>query len=196
MIILMACFSYLFGAIPTGYILYRLSEKKDIRRFGSQSMGATNVLRLKGWRHALFVACVDILKGVLPVYLALRISLDQNYALLCGFLAVLGHCFPVYVKFKGGKGVATSVGVYIVIALKPLLCVAAIFLTVVILTRYVSLGSILGSSFIPLSILFFDGSVEMIYLSLAISFLVIFKHRENVVRLIKGNERKLGEKVS
>ena len=119
--ILFAIFSYMFGSFPTGYVLYFFSEKKDIRGFGSQSIGATNILRLKGWTFAIPVIFMDILKGFLPVFLALKLFPDKNFALLCGFLAVLGHCFPIYIKLRGGKGVATAVGVYLVLALKPLL---------------------------------------------------------------------------
>ena len=125
--ILFAILSYLFGAFPTGYILYYLSEKKDIRGYGSQSIGATNILRLKGWFFTIPVIFVDILKGFLPVFLGLKLFPDNRFALLCGFLAVLGHCFPVYIRFKGGKGVATSVGMYVALAFKPLLIGIAVF---------------------------------------------------------------------
>lgn len=192
--ILFAIASYLLGAFPTGYILYYLSEKKDIRGYGSQSMGATNMLRLKGWFFAIPVILVDILKGFLPVFFALKIFPDKRFALLCGFLAVLGHCFPVYIRFKGGKGVATSVGMYAALAFKPLLVGIAVFVLVIALTRYVSLGSILAMLSLPISIYLIQGNQEVAILGIAIFLLIVIKHSGNIRRLVGGNERKLGER--
>lgn len=192
--ILFALLSYLFGSFPTGYILYYLSEKKDIRGYGSQSIGATNIFRLKGWIFAIPVIFVDILKGFLPVFLALKLFPDKRFALLCGFLAVLGHCFPLYIKLKGGKGVATSVGVYLVLAFKPLLIGIVVFLIVIALTRYVSLGSIMAMLSLPLSIYFIQGNQEAAILSIAIFLLIVIRHGGNIRRLVDGNERKLGKK--
>ncbi len=192
--ILFAVASYLFGAFPTGYILYYLSEKKDIRGFGSQSMGATNVLRLKGWFYAIPVIIVDILKGFLPVFFALKLFPDKRFALLCGFLAVLGHCFPIYIKFKGGKGVATSVGMYSSLAFTPLLVGIAVFVIVIALTRYVSLGSILAMLSMPISIYFIQGNLDIAILGIAIFLLIVIKHGDNIRRLVDGKERKFGEK--
>ena len=192
--LLFALFSYLFGSFPTGYILYYLSEKKDIRGYGSQSIGATNMFRLKGWIFAIPVISVDILKGFLPVFLALKLFPDKRFALLCGFLAVLGHCFPLYIKLKGGKGVATSVGVYLVLAFKPLLIGIGVFLIIIALTRYVSLGSIMAMLSLPLSIYFIQGNQEAAILSIAIFLLIVIRHGGNIRRLVDGNERKLGKK--
>ena len=189
-----ALLSYLFGSFPTGYILYYLSEKKDIRGYGSQSIGATNVFRLKGWIFAIPVIFVDILKGFLPVFVALKLFPDKRFALLCGFLAVLGHCFPLYIKLKGGKGVATSIGVYLVLAFKPLLIGIVVFLIVIALTRYVSLGSIMAMLSLPLSIYFIQGNQEAAILSIAIFLLIVIRHGGNIRRLVDGNERKLGKK--
>jgi glycerol-3-phosphate acyltransferase PlsY len=193
--ILFAIFSYLFGSFPTGYVLFLISEKKDIRNFGSHSTGATNVLRLKGWIFALPVILVDVLKGFLPVFLALRLFPDKKFALLCGFLAVLGHCFPVYIKFKGGKGVATAVGVFLSVAVESLLICIVIFFLVILLTRYVSLGSILSMLSLPVTIFLIQGDAEKTVLGFAVFLLVAFRHAGNIQRLVKGNERKLGERV-
>ena len=191
--ILFAVLSYLLGAFPTGYILYYLSEKKDIREFGSRSIGATNMLRLKGWRLAIPVIFVDVLKGFLPVFLALKLF-DTKFALLCGFLAVLGHCFPITLKFKGGKGVATSVGVYLAVAFKPLLVGLAVFIIIIALTRYVSLGSMMAMMSLPVSIYFIQENRDAAILGVAILLLIVLKHSGNIHRLVQGSERKLGEK--
>jgi len=193
--IFFALLSYLFGSLPTGYVLFLISEKKDIRRFGSHSTGATNVLRLKGWIFALPVILVDILKGFLPVFLAMKLFPDKTFALVCGLLAVLGHCFPVYIKFKGGKGVATAVGVFLALSVKSILICIAIFLLVILLTRYVSLGSILAILSLPVTILVIHGDIERTLLGFAVFLLVTLRHTGNIQRLIKRNERKLGERV-
>jgi len=191
--VLFAVLSYLLGAFPTGYILYYLSENKDIREFGSRSIGATNMLRLKGWRLAIPVIFVDILKGFLPVFFALKLF-ETKFALLCGFLAVLGHCFPITLKFKGGKGVATSVGVYLAVALEPLLIGLAVFIIIIALTRYVSLGSMMAMMSLPVSIYFIQESRDAVILGVAILLLIVLKHSGNIRRLVQGTERKLGEK--
>jgi len=196
MTILYAALSYLFGAIPTGYILFWITEKKDIRSYGSQAIGATNVFRLKGWKIALPVALFDIAKGFIPVILAVKLFPDKKIALLCGFLAVLGHCFPIFIKFKGGKGVATALGAYLAMAPVPALLSVVVFLIVVLLTRFVSLGSMLAMTFYPVLVFLISRDMPVVVISLAVLALIVFKHRGNMQRLIRGNERKLGDKTT
>jgi len=194
--ILFALASYLLGSIPTGYLLVRLTGKKDVREFGSRSTGATNVLRVGGWKTALPVAVVDVLKGFLPVLLALKTTADPAFAAFCGLLAVVGHCFPVWIGFRGGKGVATSLGAYAAIAPAACLACVGLFLLVAGLTRYVSLGSILGSLAFPAIVRARGGPGAVAAVGLAIAALVVFQHRGNIGRLIAGEERKLGERSS
>lgn len=193
--ILFAILCYLFGAIPSGYILFRLSEKKDIRRFGSQATGATNVLRLKGLKYAIPVLLFDLAKGFLPVFLALKLFEDLVLALICGFLAVVGHCFPVYIKFKGGKGLATTLGAYALLAFKPALLSLAVFLIAIAISRYVSLGSLLAILTFPAFAFLLKEEIQVVYFGIVLLILVAFMHRENIARLIKGTERKIGEKA-
>lgn len=193
--IIFALCSYLLGSIPTGYILVYLSEKKDIRKYGSRATGATNVLRMKGWTLALPVVLIDILKGTLPVYLALTLYADRSFAALCGLLAVLGHCFPVFLKFKGGKGVATAGGAFLCLALKPMGLALVVFILVAVISRFVSLASISASLSLPLFIYILKGDWEVIAMSLATFIFLAITHRSNIVRLVKGEERKIGEKV-
>jgi acyl phosphate:glycerol-3-phosphate acyltransferase len=194
--IVVAVFSYLLGSIPSGYLLVRLSGRRDVRQFGSGSTGATNVLRVKGWKIALLVALFDVLKGFLPVALASRWFGDPVFAALCGLLAVVGHCFPFAIGFRGGKGVATSLGAYAAIAWAPLLGGLGLFLIVVGLTRFVSLASILASLAIPVIVLLAGGPPAVAGIALALSVLIVFRHRGNIARLVQGTERKLGEKAS
>jgi len=192
--IIFALLSYLIGSIPTGYILFYISEKKDIRNFGSHTTGATNVFRVKGWKLALPVFVLDFLKGLLPVLLALKLFGDQPFAALCGFLTILGHCFPVFLKFRGGKGMATAAGALALLAWKPLLAGLVVFIPVVVFSRYVSLASLLATLSFPFFVYLFKEEVEIIRLSLALFLLIIFRHWGNIGRLVKGTEQKIGEK--
>ena len=194
--ILIAVAAYLFGSIPTGYLFVRLTVREDIRRLGSRSMGATNVLRVKGWKAALPVAVIDVLKGFLPALFALKYSGDPVFAAFCALLSVVGHCFPFSIGFKGGKGVATSLGAYAAIAALPLMACLGLFLIVVAVSRYVSLGSLVGSLAFPFIVLLSGGPPGVSAVSLAIALLIVFQHRGNIGRLIKGTERKLGDEAS
>ena len=194
--IVFALASYLFGSIPTGYLLVRLSGRKDVRSFGSGSTGATNVLRVGGWKTALPVALFDVLKGFLPVFLASRWFGDPVFAALCGLLAAAGHCFPFAIGFRGGKGVSTSLGAFAAIAWAPCLGSLGLFFIVIGLTRYVSLGSILASLVFPAIYLATGGRPAVAAVALALAALVVFQHRGNIGRLVHGTERKLGERSS
>ncbi|MBN2245647.1 MAG: glycerol-3-phosphate 1-O-acyltransferase PlsY [Candidatus Aminicenantes bacterium] len=195
MTIIFLLVSYLLGSIPTGYILFLLSEKKDIRSFGSKATGATNVMRVKGWKYGVIVATFDILKGFLPVFLALKFLPNKHLALACGLLAVIGHCYPVYIKFKGGKGVATSIGAYAALSVPPLLLSLVVFIMIVIITRFVSLGSIIAVFSYPIFAYTLKAPMPVVYFSLIVFLLILFQHRENILRLIQGKERKLGGKI-
>lgn len=193
---LVAVSSYLLGSVPTGFLLVRLSGKMDVRAFGSGSTGATNVFRVKGWKIALPVLVFDLLKGFLPVVLASRWFADPVFAASCGFLAVVGHCFPFAIGFRGGKGVATSLGAFAAIAWAPCLASLGLFFIVLALTRHVSLGSILGCLAFPVIVLVVGGPPAVAAIALAIAALVVFRHRANIGRILGGTERKLGEKAS
>jgi glycerol-3-phosphate acyltransferase PlsY len=134
------------------------------------------------------------LKGFLPVFLASKWFGDPVFAALCGLLAVVGHCFPFSIGFRGGKGVATSLGAFAAIAWAPCLAGVGLFLIVVGLTRFVSLGSILGALAFPLIVLGGGGSAAVAAVALAIAGLIIVRHRKNIGRLLQGTERKLGER--
>jgi len=191
-----AILAYLLGTIPTGYIIFRITEKKDIRQYGSFNTGATNVLRLKGWKYALPVLIIDVLKGAIPVYFALILFPDKRFALICAFLVVCGHCFPFYLRFNGGKGIATSLGVFAVLAFKPFLLTFAVFLLVIFTTRFVSLGSILSVFSFPFFVYLIQRETEIISASILIFILVVLRHWGNILRLFQGKERKIGEKSS
>lgn len=192
--IVFAVLTYLFGAIPSGYLFFYFSEKKDIRDFGSGSTGATNVLRLKGWELAVPVLVVDLIKGALPVFLALRLFPGKNFALGIAVLAVIGHCYPVYIRFSGGKGIATTFGTFSVLAFFPFLLTLGVFLLVIGISRRVSLGSILSVMSFPVFVFLFKGEWELIGLGFILFVLITWRHRENIKRILKGKERKIGER--
>lgn len=193
--VLLLVLAYIFGSIPTGYLVVKLAGKRDVRELGSGSTGATNVLRAAGWKSGLAVGLADVLKGYLPVLLSSTLAPGPLIPAAAGLLAVVGHCFPFTIGFKGGKGVATSVGAYARLSPPALGPALAAFLVIVAATRYVSLGSVVSSGLMPVLILLFGGRRETFFVSLVIAALVIFQHRGNIRRLLAKKERKLGEKA-
>ncbi|MEJ2699915.1 MAG: glycerol-3-phosphate 1-O-acyltransferase PlsY [Desulfuromonadales bacterium] len=183
--------SYLIGAIPTGVLLTRLTGAGDVRQSGSGNIGATNVYRVAGRRLGILTLVGDALKGVIPVLVAASVlHFPDLHVGLVALAAFLGHCFPVYLGFKGGKGVATALGVYLV--LSPLAVLVAFLLFALILWkwRFVSLASISAAAAIPFLVFLFQRSPALLGVSLAISALVIFRHRANIQRLINGTENR------
>jgi acyl phosphate:glycerol-3-phosphate acyltransferase len=181
--------AYLIGSVPFGLILTRLAGAGDVRAIGSGNIGATNVLRTGRKGLALATLALDLLKGALPVWLAYR-YLGPDMAVVVGLGAVLGHCFPIWLKFRGGKGVATAAGV--VIALTPLVAAIAVgvFVLIVLATRYVSLGSMLGTIAAAPSA-YLMGHVQAAELYLLLALIIVLKHAGNVRRLAQGNESRL-----
>lgn len=185
-------FGYLLGSVPFGLIVTRLAGTTDIRGIGSGNIGATNVLRTGRKGLAAATVTFDILKGTAAVLVAVRWG--REYALVAGLGAFIGHLFPVWLKFKGGKGVATFVGVLIGLAWPVTLAFAALFLGVAALSRYVSLASILACAATPL-ILWFTGDALAAQLFLLMAIIVIVMHRQNIERLIAGTESRIGQKA-
>ena len=186
--------AYLIGSVPFGLILARAGGAGDIRDIGSGNIGATNVLRTGRKGLALATLVLDVLKGALPVWLAYR-YFGPDMAVVAGLGAVVGHCFPVWLRFQGGKGVATAAGV--VLTLTPLtgLIVLALFVLIAFLCRYVSLASILGAA-AAVPVAFWLGHVQAGELYLALAVLILIKHTANIRRLLSGTELKFGAKPS
>jgi glycerol-3-phosphate acyltransferase PlsY len=193
--------AYLLGSIPFGYLLVRFFRKEDIRAIGSGNIGATNVARSGAKGLGLLTLALDALKGAAAVYIAAHFApptngAASNLAIAAAVIAVLGHVFPVWLRFKGGKGIATALGVFI--ALVPAVALASflVFLIVVLLTRYVSLGSILAAASIPLLAVFLvPAHTPTLLLGLCIiSLTCILKHHANIARLRSGTESRFGAK--
>lgn len=187
--------AYLLGSISFAVLLVRTATGKDIRTEGSGNAGATNVLRAHGKGLGLAVAALDIAKGAGAVLLMRMVTADPRYTAAAGFAAVLGHVFPVFYGFRGGKGVATAVGAFLVLAPLATLVSVGVFVVVVALTRYVSLGSVVGIVLLPpVAGGLFHASGPVVAAAAATAVIVILKHRENLRRLVAGTERKLGRK--
>jgi glycerol-3-phosphate acyltransferase PlsY len=198
---------YLLGSIPFGYLLVKTFRGEDIRLTGSGNIGATNVVRSGAKGLGIATLVLDAFKGTLAVWLAAWVTTSFHNQYLGGYLpipvfrimsvaalaAVLGHMFPVWLKFHGGKGVATAVGVFIVLVPKALLVALVVFVLAVALTRYVSLGSVLSAIVVPFASYTIEHTGWRSLLSIcAICVLVIIKHHQNIRRLLAGNENRLG----
>jgi len=186
---------YLVAAIPTGVVLTRLMGLDDVRSKGSGNIGATNVYRVAGKLPGILTLVGDILKGFLPL-LAVKLWLFPTPAqlALAGVVAIAGHCYPVYLRFKGGKGVATALGIFLVLDPLALLGACAAFLLAVALTRYISLGSVLAAIVAPLLTLLLGRPLPLVLCAWAIGALIVWRHRENLRRLLTGTETRFGAK--
>ena len=184
--------AYLLGSVPFALLFARRWGRTDLRTFGSGNLGAANVLRASGVRVGVVVAVLDVAKGAASVALAMRVSDGPLAPAAAGCAAVIGHIYPVWLKFKGGKGVATACGVFSMLpplAVPPSL---AVFLVTVWLTKYISLGSILATIALP-SIAYATGApAAAVVAAWAAAALILFRHRSNVVRLVGGTERRFG----
>ena len=187
--------AYLLGSISFAVLIVRLTTGTDIRSEGSGNAGATNVLRSYGRKLAILVALLDVGKGAAAVLLMRLVTADPLWGAAAGLAAVLGHVFPVFYGFRGGKGVATVVGAFLVLAPLALLTCLAVFVLVVALTRYVSLGSVISMVLLPpVAGLLFHASRPVVVAASLTALVVVLKHLGNLKRLATGRERKLGAK--
>lgn len=188
---LMLAAAYLIGAIPCGLVLTRLMGLGDIRQAGSGNIGATNVYRVGGRGLGVATLVLDALKGLLPVLAALQLFPDSPWKLsLVAAAAFLGHCYPVYLGFKGGKGVATGLGIYLVLSPLAVLIALGVFAGVLWKWSYVSLASLCAAGIIPLLVVIFERSLPLFLVTLFISGMVIWRHRGNIERLLNGTENR------
>lgn len=204
--------SYLIGSIPTSIIISKAVKGIDIRQHGSGNAGGTNVMRVLGWKYGILVILLDAMKGVLAVVVVARLhygsmpfenatpfddfTLVQIFA---GIAAVIGHIWTVFAGFRGGKGIATALGMLLMLVTVDMLIAVGVFIVVVTVSRYVSLGSILGAIAVPLTLIIREnifhvnipGYHTLLPFVVFLSLLVIFTHRKNVIRLLNGNENKV-----
>jgi glycerol-3-phosphate acyltransferase PlsY len=190
--ILTIAVAYLIGSIPFALIMARRWGKVDLHRFGSGNIGAANVLRASGITAGVLVAVLDIAKGAISVMLAERLNPTGPIPAAAGVAAIVGHIYPVWLRFRGGKGVATACGVFSVltpIALPPAL---GLFLLSVWMTKYISVGSVLATVALPPIAYATGSSAEVVGAATAAATLIVFRHRSNLMRIRAGTERRLG----
>lgn len=187
-------FAYLSGSVCAAIIVSRTFRLPDPCQEGSKNPGATNVLRLAGKKYALMVIFIDVLKGVLPVVLVRALGFDAGVQALAALAAVLGHMYPVFFAFHGGKGVATMLGALLGLCWPLGLCVVGIWVLVALISRYSSLSSLTASILMPLVATQFGFGWPSVGFLALISFFIILKHRDNIGRLLQGTESKIGQK--
>ena len=196
---------YLIGSIPFGLILTKLFDNNDLRNIGSGNIGATNVLRTGNKTLALLTLILDLSKSFIPLFIFFKlyphpiindffnlIIIDKIFLILIfGYFFVLGHCFPIWLKFKGGKGIATSLGVILSIDFFIGLCLLTIWILVFLIFKISSLSALISSTSFPILIFFKYEKVNLLYLSIILTIFVFFTHRENIIRLLKKEEKKI-----
>ncbi len=190
--ILLLIISFIIGSIPFGIIIAKAKEV-NLKKIGSGNIGATNVLRSLGKGPAALTLLGDVLKGTAAVALARYFGATPVYEGLFGLAAILGHNFSIFLGFRGGKGVATSLGVLVIYSPQTAIVTFIIWLVVVVFTKYSSLGALVSFVFLPINILLFDDKGKL-FTAILIAILIFFRHRDNIQRLIKGTERRIGQR--
>lgn len=186
-----ALFGYLLGSVPTGLLLAKLFSKVDPRKMGSKNIGATNIFRTAGKTLGILTLVGDVLKGMIPIGIAIQLDVSDLWLAGVGLSTFLGHVFPIFLGFRGGKGVATALGVYLVVSPIAVLIEFLLFAGLVWKWRYISLGSISCATTIPILIAFFRSDSQAYFiLSVIIAALILYRHQENIVRLLQGTENK------
>ncbi len=193
--ILIIISAYIIGSIPTGYLIVKFLTGEDIRKVGSGNIGATNVRRILGLKWFFVVLFLDALKGFLPVFIAQNVikSSAEIIPVLTGLFAILGHTFTMFLKFKGGKGVATGFGVFLALAPFSVLNCVVVFVVLLFMFKYISLGSIASAFLLPVFIFIYGESGEygfILIFAVLVAIFVIYKHTDNIKRLIEGTENK------
>jgi acyl phosphate:glycerol-3-phosphate acyltransferase len=187
---LLVLVAYLLGSVPSGYLLGSWAGV-DVRQAGSGNVGATNVARVVGKRHGIFTLIADVAKGFVPVCLALILNFSPPVAACVGIAAFLGHLYSVFLRFNGGKGVATALGVFLALAPWATLVLIMIFSTVFLATRVVSLSSMVAAAAAPLVLWISSQPPIWIWMSFFIAAMIVLRHRANIQRLLSGTEPKL-----
>lgn len=194
--IFIALFGYLLGSVPTGIVLTRLFSKVDPRKSGSKNIGATNIYRTSGKTLGILTLLGDVFKGAIPIWMAVMWTphdlwgISDLWIAIVGLSPILGHIFPIFLGFKGGKGVATALGIYLVISPVAVLIEVLVFAYVVWKWRIIALGSIISALTIPILIALFRNEQVYFVLSGVIAALILYRHQSNIARLIQGTENK------
>jgi acyl phosphate:glycerol-3-phosphate acyltransferase len=184
--------AYLIGSVPFALILARRWGATDLRRVGSGNLGAANVMRASGVTAGVLVALLDMAKGAIGVFVAARFTDNAAAPAAAGFAAIVGHIYPVWLRFRGGKGVATACGVFSILTPLAIPPALAIFLVTVALTKYISLGSLLATVALPTFAYAMGSPAPAVAAAIGAAAIIVFRHRSNMTRLRTGTERRLG----
>ncbi|ULO09296.1 glycerol-3-phosphate 1-O-acyltransferase PlsY [Paenibacillus sp. 19GGS1-52] len=188
--------SYLLGSISFSVLFAKFLKGIDIRQYGSGNAGATNTLRVLGKGPAIMVLVLDVLKGVVAIWLGTWVGGWGTWvAALCGIAAIMGHNWPLYFHFRGGKGIATTIGVLTTLCLWPALLAGVIAILAIFVTRYVSLGSLIFVALTPIFLLVIGFTQPVLWTSIIIAAFAFWRHRTNIMKIVEGRENKIGSKV-
>lgn len=187
--IILLLLSYLLGSIPTAYIIGRM-KGIDIRNHGSGNIGATNVYRVLGWKLGIITFLIDVIKGFLPTYISMKITQNPYITISCGISAIIGHVFTIFLNFKGGKGVATSTGVFLAIATYQVIISLLIFIIIVRIWGFVSLATLISTLFFTIISFISNIRIEFKYFTAFTAVIIFLTHLPNIKRLLTGKELK------
>lgn len=190
MTVVLMIVAYILGSIPNALWIGKVFKGIDVREHGSKNTGSTNAARVLGAKLGILTLILDISKGAIPTLIALMLLDSSISAILVGICAILGHSFSIFMKFKGGKAVATTVGVFIVLVPGAILLAAIVFFLVFGITRYVSLSSMIGAISLPIWIIIFYKNIPLTIFGIIIAILIIVRHKSNIQRLLNGTESK------
>jgi len=187
--------AYLLGSVPSGYVLGKLAGV-DVRKAGSGNVGATNVARVVGKRQGIMTLLFDVAKGFLPVLFAQSMHLDSSIVALTGVAAFVGHLYPIFLRFKGGKGVATALGVFVAVAPLGTMILFVVFAAVFAASRIVSLSSMVAAACSPVVFWSLSYTTGAVVMSSFIAVMIVWRHRDNIKRLLAGTEPRFGSASS
>ena len=190
MVVVLMIVAYILGSIPNALWIGKVFKGIDVREHGSKNTGSTNAARVLGAKLGILTLILDISKGAIPTLIATMLLDSSISIILVGICAILGHSFSIFMKFKGGKAVATTVGVFIVLVPGAILLAAVIFFLVFGITRYVSLSSMIGAISLPIWIILFYKNIPLTIFGIIIAILIIVRHKSNIQRLLNGTESK------
>lgn len=191
--ILIVVLSYFVGSLPTALLVVRFFTGQDVRKLGSGNVGGTNALRAAGLKIGVSVTIIDCCKGALPVLLMRWYDPASKWQALAMLAAVLGHCFPIWLRFRGGKGVATGLGAFLVLAPMASLAALALWILILVIGRYVSVASMLASAVFPLLLYFISGPpMSVLWAVTVVAAVIVLRHQENMKKLMRGEESRLG----
>jgi glycerol-3-phosphate acyltransferase PlsY len=187
--------AYLAGSVPSAYLVVLVLTGRDVRRTGSGNVGATNAVRAAGWTAGAMVAVIDVAKGLVPVLAMSALDPASRWLGAAATAAVLGHCFPVWLRFRGGKGVATACGAFATLAPYPVLIAAAVWLVVLAVRRIVSLASVIAVAVFPMLVVFVERApFDLVVAATIVAAVIVIRHHTNIARLAAGTEPRIGER--